>query len=162
MTFYFLSFAFKRTKMAKEKRNLDQLRQTAEDFYIRLCMTGKEIAELLDISEQTVSKWKKGRDGEKSWDDRKAEMQLTPTKVKEILLKEALLLAEGKDSKVDADKLSKIVSAIERLDRKINVRIIMDVFREFDNYVAEVEPKIAVEFTKYHKMFLQHRIALES
>lgn len=148
--------------MTKGKRNLEQLRQSAEDFYIRLGMTGKEITELLGISEQTVSKWKKGRDGETTWDNRKAEMQLTPVKVKEILLQEAMKVAKGENCTVDADKLSKMVSAIEKLDRKINVRIIIDVFREFDNYMAEVEPKMAVNFTKYHKMFLQHRIALES
>lgn len=141
---------------------MERLRGSAEDFYIRLGMQGKEIAELLDVSEQTISKWKKGREGEKNWDDRKTEMQLTPIKVKEILLKEAMKIANGEETKIDADKLSKVVSSIEKLDRKINVRIVMDVFREFDNWMAETDPKLAVEFTKYHKMFLQHRIALES
>lgn len=141
---------------------MERLRGSAEDFYIRLAMQGKEIAELLGVSEQTVSKWKKGRDGEKNWDDRKTEMQLTPIKVKEILLKEAMKLAKGETTNIDADRLSKVVASIEKLDRKINVRIVMDVFREFDNWLAEVEPKMAVSFTHYHKMFLQHRIALES
>ena len=48
----------------------EKKREIAEDMYIRLGLTGREIAENLSITEQTVSRWKKGRGGEKSWDDR--------------------------------------------------------------------------------------------
>lgn len=100
----------------------DKKREIAEDMYIRLGLTGREIAENLGITEQTVSRWKKGREGEKSWDDRKTESQLTPLKIKELLLKEAEKLAKGEESNVKADQLSKIMSAIDQLDKKINVR----------------------------------------
>lgn len=140
----------------------EKKREIAEDMYIRLGMTGREIAERLDITEQTVSRWKKGREGEKSWDDRKAESQLTPLKIKETLLKEAEKIAKGEESTVQADKLSKIMAAIDQLDKKINIRTVMDVFREFDNWMAEQEPSTAILFTKWHKLFLQYRISLES
>ena len=140
----------------------DKKREIAEDMYIRLGLTGREIAENLGITEQTVSRWKKGREGEKSWDDRKTESQLTPLKIKELLLKEAEKLAKGEESNVKADQLSKIMSAIDQLDKKINVRTVMDVFREFDNWMAEQEPARAIQFTKFHKLFLQYRISLES
>lgn len=140
----------------------DKKREIAEDMYIRLGLTGREIAENLGITEQTVSRWKKGREGEKSWDDRKTESQLTPLKIKELLLKEAEKLAKGEESNVKADQLSKIMSAIDQLDKKINVRTVMDVFREFDNWMAEQEPAMAIQFTKFHKQFLQYRISLES
>jgi len=140
----------------------DKKREIAEDMYIRLGLTGREIAENLGITEQTVSRWKKGREGEKSWDDRKTESQLTPLKIKELLLKEAEKLAKGEESNVKADQLSKIMSAIDQLDKKINVRTVMDVFREFDNWMAEQEPTMAIQFTKFHKQFLQYRISLES
>lgn len=140
----------------------DKRREIAEDMYIRLGLTGREIAENLSVTEQTVSRWKKGRDGEKSWDDRKTEAQLTPLKIKELLLKEAEKIAKGEASNVKADQLSKIMSAIDQLDKKINVRTVMDVFREFDNWMAEQEPATAIQFTKWHKQFLQYRISLES
>lgn len=140
----------------------DKKREIAEDMYIRLGLTGREIAENLGVTEQTVSRWKKGREGEKSWDDRKTESQLTPLKIKELLLKEAEKLAKGEESNVKADQLSKIMSAIDQLDKKINVRTVMDVFREFDNWMAEQEPTMAIQFTKFHKLFLQYRISLES
>lgn len=140
----------------------DKKRGIAEDMYIRLGLTGREIAENLGVTEQTVSRWKKGREGEKSWDDRKTESCLTPLKIKEMLLKEAEKLAKGEESTVKADQLSKIMSAIDQLDKKINVRTVMDVFREFDNWMAEQEPATAVQFTRFHKLFLQYRISLES
>lgn len=42
----------------------DKKREIAEDMYIRLGLTGREIAENLGVTEQTVSRWKKGREGE--------------------------------------------------------------------------------------------------
>lgn len=140
----------------------EKKREIAEDMYIRLGLTGREIAENLGVTEQTVSRWKKGRDGEKPWDDRKAEAQLTPVKIKELLMSEAYKIAKGEESTLQADRLSKIMSAIDQLDKKINVRTVMDVFREFDNWMADQEPKTAVLFTKFHKQFLQYRISLES
>ena len=68
----------------------------------------------------------------------------------------------GQESNVKADQLSKIMSAIDQLDKKINVRTVMDVFREFDNWMAEQEPAQAIQFTRWHKLFLQYRITLES
>ena len=137
----------------------DKKREIAEDMYIRLGLTGREIAENLGVTEQTVSRWKKGREGEKSWDDRKTE---APLKIKELLLKEAEKLAKGEESLVKADQLSKIMAAIDQLDKKINVRTVMDVFREFDIWMSEQEPATAIQFTRWHKLFLQYRVSLEA
>lgn len=140
----------------------DKKREIAEDMYIRLGMNGREIAEQLNVTEQTVSRWKKGRDGEKSWDDRKTEASLTPVKIKELLLQEAYKVAKGEASTINSDQISKLMAAIDRLDKKINTRTVMDVFREFDNWMAEQEPATAILFTRFHKLFLQYRISIES
>jgi transposase len=145
--------------MAKKDR--EKLRSTAEDLFISQNMSAKQIAELLDVSEQTLSKWRKGRAGEKSWDEKKTEFALTPTKIKEILLQEAYKVANGEASNINADTLSKITSAIDRLDKKVSVRMVIDVLKELDNYTAEINPVFAMEATKYHKLFIQHRIGLE-
>ena len=59
----------------------------AEKMFVEDGMTAKAIAEQLDVSEQTLSKWRKGKDGEKSWDDKRAQMLASPHKIKEILFK---------------------------------------------------------------------------
>lgn len=75
----------------------DKKREIAEDMYIRLGLTGREIAENLGVTEQTVSRWKKGREGEKSWDDRKTEAQLTPLKIKSFFSKKPKNLPKAKN-----------------------------------------------------------------
>lgn len=132
-------------------------KEIAEDLYIRAGLTAKEISNQIDISEVTLSKWKKEGD----WEKRKLEVSLSPLRIKELLLAEAHKIANGDVSKIDSDKLSKIMASIDRLDNRVSVRVIMDVFREFDNYMAEINPKMAIEFTVYHKKFLQHRIQIE-
>lgn len=139
----------------------EKKKEIAEDMYIRLGLTGREIAESLGVTEQTVSRWKKGREGEKSWDDRKTEAQLTPIRIKELLLTEAHKIASGEESTINSDRLSKLMAVIDRLDKKINVRTVMDVFKLFDNWMTEQDPATAILFTKYHKLFLQYSISLD-
>lgn len=152
----------KKKKAPRTKAELERLRDLAEDMYIRQGKTGREIADLLDISEQTITAWKKGREGEKSWDDRKRDAQLTPVKLKETLMIEAQNIATGVGSGINADQLSKVMKAINDLDKTVNPRVVMAVFQGFDNYMAETNPEKAVEFTDYHKLYLQYIISLES
>ena len=133
----------------------------AEKMFVEDGMTAKAIAEQLDVSEQTLSKWRKGKEGEKSWDDKRAEMLASPHKIKEILLKELMLVAGGEKSMVDADALAKINKVIETLSDKINTQIVFSVFKEFDNWMADQDPKTAILFTEYHKQFILYKINQE-
>lgn len=149
--------------MAKkeDKKDYMKLRATAEELFVGQGMSGREIADLLNVSEVTVSNWRKGREGEKTWDDKRKELQMSPVRIKEKLLDEAKKIADGEPSTIDADKLSKIVAAIDRLDKKISIRIIADVLKECDNWLVETDPSQTLLLSKYHKQFLQYRISLE-
>ena len=120
-------------------------------------MTAKAISEQLDVSEQTLSKWKK--DGR--WDDKRAEMLASPHKIREILIRELKVVAEGGSSIIDADALSKINKVIEGLSSSTSVQIVFSVFKEFDNWMADQDPKTAVLFTEYHKQFILYKINQE-
>lgn len=133
----------------------------AERMFVEDGMTAKAIAEQLDVSEQTLSKWRKGKDGEKSWDDKRAQMLASPHKIKEILFKELMLVAGGEKSAVDADALAKINKVIETLSDSTSVQIVFSVFKEFDNWMADQDPKTAVLFTEYHKQFILFKINQE-
>lgn len=133
----------------------------AERMFVEDGMTAKAIAEQLDVSEQTLSKWRKGKEGEKSWDDKRAEMLASPHKIKEILLKELIVVASGGKSLVDADALAKINKVIETLSDKISTQVVFSVFKEFDNWMADQDPKTAILFTEYHKQFILYKINQE-
>ena len=50
---------------------------------------------------------------------------------------------------------------IETLSSRTYVQVIFSVFKEFDNWMADQEPRLAIEFTDWHKRFLQYRINQE-
>lgn len=141
------------------RKELERIRAMAEDLYINKGYTAEKFCAEWDISAQTFSKWKKGREGEKTWDERKQFNELTPVKLREVLLEEALSIANGNPPKLKADALSKVMSAIDKLDSTVNPRIVASVFISFNNWFVEVDPAKAHEFTKYQRMFLQHAIS---
>jgi predicted DNA-binding protein YlxM (UPF0122 family) len=129
----------------------------AEGMFIQDGMTAKAIAEMLAVSEQTISKWRNAG----SWDDQRAEMLASPHKIREILMKELMKVSGGEKSVIDADALAKINKVIETLSDKISVQVVFSVFKEFDNWMADQDAKLAVEFTEWHKQFLLYKINLE-
>ncbi len=129
----------------------------AERMYVDDGMTAKAIAEQLDISEQTLVKWKK----DNRWDDSRSEMLASPHKIRELLIRELKVVAQGGASIIDADALSKINKVIEGLSSSTSVQIVFSVFKEFDNWMADQDPKTAVLFTQYHKQFILYKINQE-
>ena len=141
--------------------NIKAKKVMAERMFVEDGMTCKAISDQLDVSEQTLSKWRKGKEGEKSWDDKRAEMLASPHKIREILIKELMVVAGGEKSMVDADALAKINKVIETLSDKINTQVVFSVFKEFDNWMADQDPKTAILFTEYHKQFILYKINQE-
>lgn len=136
-------------------------RELAERMFIEEGMNGKAIAEELEVSEVTVSNWRKGRTGEKDWDERRAEVLSAPHKIKEILLKQLKLVAEGEKATIDADALIKISKVIETVSGKISTQVVFTVFKEFDNWMAQQDPIMAMKFLEYHKLFIHHKASTE-
>lgn len=137
----------------------DKKRGVAERLYINDGMTAKAIAEQLDVSEKTLVSWKKGRAGEKTWDERRVDVMSAPHKIKELVLQELLNQAEGNPKKMDADALIKLANIVEKLDKKVSVQMVISVFKEFDNWMMQRDPKIAVDITKWHRLFTHFKAA---
>jgi len=70
-------------------------------------------------------------------------------------------IASGLESKIDADALAKVSKVIETLSSRTSVQVIFSVFKEFDNWMADQEPRLAIQFIEWHKRFLQYRINQE-
>lgn len=134
--------------------NKDKLEGFAEHLYINEGWQQKDIAAYLGKSENTISAWK--RNGR--WDDRKMLVLAAPHRIKTLLLEHFEKLAKGEESKIDADAVSKVAKAIESLNDRISVQVIMSVFKDFDLYMVEQDPQLALKFTEYHRKFLLHKI----
>jgi len=143
------------------RAELKRLKPICEDMYVNKGYTLTQLASEWEVSEQTLVKWKKGEAGEKSWDEKRSFVMLTPLKLKELLLNEALTISEGKESTFNADKLSKIIAAIDRIDKRINPRIVIHVLKDFDKWMSDIDPAMCVEFLRYHKMYIQEVISRE-
>jgi transposase-like protein len=143
------------------RAELKRLKSVIEDLYINKDYTLEQIAAEFDISVQTLSKWKKGEKDQKTWDERKVFVQLTPTRLKEMLLGEALSISEGKEPTFKADSISKIMAAVDRLDKRVNPRTVITVMKNFDKWMVDIDPAKAVEFVKFHRMFIQYVISQE-
>lgn len=129
----------------------------AERMFVEDGMTAKAISETIGISENTLSKWRK----QNRWDDRRAEMLAAPHKLREILMRELKTIAEGNTSKIDADALAKVSKVIESMSERINPQVVFSVFKEFDNWMADQDPKTALLFIEYHKQYLLYKIKQE-
>lgn len=136
----------------------------AEMLYVEKNMTPQAIAEELGRNIKSIYAWRdKG-----NWDETKELFQTGPTELRKLLIKEATRITKGEKrlnengeevASIDADSLSKVMKAYDYMSKKLSPEVFRDVFVEFDNWMAGIDPKQAYQFTKYHKMFLQDKIS---
>ena len=151
-------------KQAKQKDASATERKYAEALYVEKGITPESIAAELGRNIKTIYSWR----DKYNWDDTKDLFESGPLELKKILLKEATRIAKGEkrlgtDGEavpgIDADSLSKVMKAYDYMSSKLSVEVYRDAFVEFDNWMASVDPKVAFEFTKFHKMFLMEKIS---
>lgn len=136
----------------------DKVRHEAEAYYIdNPEATQTEVAELYKVTQKTISSWCIKYE----WEQKRIDFHSSPIKLKQLLQREAMLVAQGKPSTVNADALSKLISGIDKLSSKANPIVVARVLKELDNFISEIDPHFAAKLTDYHKKFLQHRINLE-
>lgn len=147
--------------MAKRVNN-EPLRAMAERMFVEEGMTAKAIAATIDITEQTVGRWRKGIQGDISWDDKRSQYLSAPHNIKKVLMNELTHLSKGGDATIDVKAIADVTKVISTLSDKANVQIVFTVFKEFDNWMAEQDPEVAIQFLEWHKLFLLHKAQSES
>jgi hypothetical protein len=124
------------------------------------------IAKELERDIKTIYAWR----DKYGWQDTRDLFETGPTELKKILLNEANRIARGEVRKdedgnkipgIDADSLSKVMKAYDYMNKRTSVEVVYDVLVMLDNFVADIDPKKAEEFTHYHKMFIQNLISEE-
>lgn len=147
--------------MAKRVNN-EPLRAMAERMFVEEGMTAKAIAATIDITEQTVGRWRKGIQGDISWDDKRSQYLSAPHNIKKVLMNELTHLSKGGDATIDVKAIADVTKVISTLSDKANVQIVFTVFKEFDNWMTEQDPDVAIQFLEWHKLFLLHKAQTES
>ena len=127
-----------------------------------------EIAERVGVSRQSVSAWI----NKNGWKELRAARSITRPELVNKLLVTINNLIEDVNTGDDptsvsglADKLVKLSSVIERLDKKANIVQTVDVFMAFSDWVeyqAKSDPEVTVAFMKVlnrlHNEFLLERV----
>lgn len=135
-----------------------KLYNLAEDMFVEQGFTCQAIADQLGLTEKTLSKWR----NQMNWDTLRDETLASPEKIRKILRQELKNVAEGNPTKIDTDALSKIAKTLQYYDGRVALSVIISVFKEFDTWMVEIDPRMAVKFLEYHKKFLHHRARMDS
>ncbi len=142
----------------------DNQRQAAQTLYIDKCLTAKEIAEKLKVTEKTVGEWvRKG-----NWKEIRLAKQETPElligKYNELLnslLDQRLEIEKHSGVKPDnyygiIDEMSKVAAMIDRLqkDGTLSLRTHILVLEKFMSALHQQNPELFMKLIDFQKEYL--------
>ena len=150
------------------KAELEKKKSLARTLY----MAGKEQAEIadqIDISRQTLSKWA----NEGGWKEQRAATNVTRPELVNKLLHSIDTLITQVNASGDAaqiaglsDKLAKMSSVIEKLDKKANVVDAIEVFMAFSKWMEfraqtdkNITPELLKTFNHYQDLFISEKMS---
>lgn len=153
------------TKAENEKK-----KSLARSLYMS-GMEQQEIAEKTDISRQTISRWV----NTEGWKEARAAKSVTrPELVNKLLLTIDQLITsvnQSDDPTLIAglgDRLAKLSSVIEKLDKKANVVDAIEVFMAFSKWLEfrsqtdpDVTPELMRVINKYQDMYITEQMGIK-
>ena len=152
------------------KAEIEKKRSLARTLFMS-GMEQAEIAEKVGISRVTISKWCVA-DG---WKEARAAKSVTrPELVNKLLLTIDALITQVNESGDPmamaglGDKLAKLSSVIEKLDKKANVVDAIEVFMAFSKWLEyrsqtdpEVTPELMRVINKYQDMYITEQMGIK-
>ena len=163
-------FATLSTVREMKKQESERLKSLARTLFL----AGREMAEIAQqtgVSRVTLSKWCKSE----GWRESRAASAITrPELVNKLLLAiDALItqVSESNDPQLLAglgDKLAKLSSVIEKLDKKANVVDAIEVFMAFSRWLefrSQTDPQVTPELmrviNKYQDMYITEQMNIK-
>lgn len=139
--------------MAKKKLTYAEKQAIALDLFLDTDKTQKEIAQIVVVTEKTLTKWK--TDGD--WELLKNAETVTARKIIDNLYKRAYALSQNENSK--ADDIIKIANSIEKLaNKKVTISQIINVFKDFTTWAFGEDAELAKQINLLQKKYVNHKI----
>lgn len=153
-----------------KKAEIEKKKALARSLYMS-GMEQAEIAEKVDVSRVTISKWST----EGGWKEARAAKAVTrPELVNKLLVTIDNLITQVNESNNPdriaglGDKLAKLSSVIEKLDKKANVVDTIEVFMAFSKWLEyrsqndpEVTPALMKVINKYQDLYITEQMGIK-
>jgi uncharacterized protein YjcR len=136
--------------MGKEK---SKEKAVAKDLYVNKLWTAKDVCEFVDVSENTLTKWK-STDPEGDWDKQREKVITNPLVLKQLVLDDMVSIAQGNQPKIDADSMAKLNKVVEGLNDKIQPGIVAAILKLQDEFLVKENPQLALQLLPYNKKFI--------
>lgn len=145
------------------KKELEDKREYARLLFMQ-GETQKVIAEKVGVSAVTINKWVAGN----GWQEQRAASNITRPELVNKLLHTIDRLIEQVNESEDpeamaglGDKLAKLSTTIERLDKKASIVDVIEVFMAFSKWMQfrmsfddEITPELLKTINKYHDLYI--------
>lgn len=152
------------------KADIEKKKSLARSLYLA-GMEQTEIAEKVDVSRVTVSKWCTSE----GWKEARAAKSITrPELVNKLLLTIDTLITQvnaSEDPTLIAglgDKLAKLSAVIEKLDKKANVVDAIDVFMAFTKWMEfraqtdpDITPALLKTINRYQDLYITDQMGIK-
>lgn len=152
------------------KAEIEKKKSLARSLFLS-GMEQTEIAEKVDVSRVTISKWCTSE----GWKEARAAKNVTrPELVNKLLLTIDTLITQVNSSDDPTliaglgDKLAKLSAVIEKLDKKANVVDAIEVFMAFSKWIEyrstidpDVTPKLVKAINKYQDLYITEQMGIK-
>ncbi len=153
------SYISEKEKMGRKKNEIQQIKDHAKMLFLHENLSQKEIADRVHISEVSLSKWI----NIENWDSLKVSITITREEQLKNLYRQLSELnrkiAEREESRyanpAEADTISKLAGAINKMESDIGVADIVSVGKKFIGFVRAYDVKKAQEITPLFDSFLK-------
>jgi uncharacterized protein YjcR len=144
------------------KKEAEQKRDLARMLFLHECLTQKEVAQRVGVSEVTISKWA-GADG---WDSLKVSITITKEEQLKNLYRQLSAINEEIASRperrfatsAEADLICKLANAIDKMETDVGVSDIVSVGKKFIDWIRKFDLKKAQEFTPLFDAFIKDNL----
>lgn len=148
--------------MSMTKKEAGQKRELARMLFIHENLTQKEISARVGVSEVSISKWAKND----NWDSLKVSITLTKEEQLKNLYRQLSeinkQIAERDGNRFastpEAEVISKLANAIDKMESDIGVADIVSVGKKFINWLRRFDVKMAQQITPLYDAFIKDNL----